>query len=34
VTINGQPYKQFDAGKEWIVLPGAIKEKQQIDVSY
>ncbi|MBN1509410.1 MAG: hypothetical protein JW955_21365 [Sedimentisphaerales bacterium] len=34
VTINGQPYKQFDAGKEWVILPGTIKDRQQIEVSY
>ena len=34
VTVNGQPYKQFDAAKEWVVLPGTVKDRQQIDVSY
>jgi hypothetical protein len=34
VTVNGQPYERFDAKKEWVVLPGTVKGKQQIEVSY
>lgn len=34
VTINGQPYEKFDARKEWVILPGAVKDRQQIEVSY
>jgi hypothetical protein len=34
VTINGQPYERFDVAKEWIILPGAVKDRQQIEVSY
>ena len=34
VTINGQPYDQFDVNKEWIVLPGTVEGQQQIMVSY
>ncbi len=34
VTVNGQPYEQFDAKKEWVILPGTVKGQQQIEVSY
>jgi hypothetical protein len=34
VTVNGQPYERFDAKKEWVILPGTVKDKQQIEVSY
>ncbi len=34
VTVNGQPYERFDAQKEWVILPGTIKGRQQIEVSY
>jgi hypothetical protein len=34
VTVNGQPYERFDAAKEWVILPGNIKDRQQIEVSY
>jgi len=34
VTVNGQPYERFDAKKEWVVLPGTVKGKQQIEASY
>jgi hypothetical protein len=34
VTLNGQKYDQFDAGKEWIVLPGDLKGSQEVIVRY
>ena len=34
VTVNGQPYERFDAKKEWVILPGNVKGRQQIEVSY
>jgi len=34
VTINGQPYERFDARREWVILPGTVKGRQQIEVSY
>jgi hypothetical protein len=34
VTLNGRKYDQFDAGKEWIVLPGDLKAVQDVVASY
>jgi hypothetical protein len=34
VTLNGEEYKQFDADKEWVVLPGRLKGVQEIVASY
>jgi len=34
VTVNGQPYERFDARKEWVILPGAIEGRRQIEASY
>ena len=34
VTVNGQPYERFDVRKEWIILPGTVKDRQQIEASY
>jgi hypothetical protein len=34
VTINGLAHERFDAAKEWVILPGTIRGRQQIDVSY
>lgn len=34
VTLNGAPWENFDAAKEWIILPGALKSRQTVVVSY
>ncbi|MBN1844646.1 MAG: hypothetical protein JW810_03115 [Sedimentisphaerales bacterium] len=34
VTVNGRPYEQFDADREWIILPGALNERQEIIARY
>jgi len=34
VAVNGQPYDRFDAKKEWVILPGTVRGRQQIEVSY
>jgi hypothetical protein len=34
VILNGQPYDQFDAGKEWIILPGDIKGDIELTAQY
>jgi hypothetical protein len=34
VTVNGKPYDQFDAKKEWIVLPGTAHGVQEIVAKY
>lgn len=34
ITINGKDYKNFDPNKEWISLPGNIKEIQKLLVKY
>jgi hypothetical protein len=34
VTVNGQPWPDFDAAKEWVVLPGAPAKKTEIIVRY
>lgn len=34
VTINGRPYENFDADKEWIILPGKLSERQEVVATY
>lgn len=34
VTVNGKDYDKFDAGKEWIVLPGTVLGPQEIVAHY
>jgi hypothetical protein len=34
VTLNGRKYDRFDAGKEWIVLPGDLQAVQDVVASY
>jgi hypothetical protein len=34
VTLNGSKYEQFDAGKEWVILPGTLQGKQEIVARY
>ncbi|MCC6198282.1 MAG: hypothetical protein IT518_27835, partial [Burkholderiales bacterium] len=34
VTVNGKPYTRFDAKKEWVVLPGNIQGRQEIEAQY
>ena len=34
VTINGKPWTRYDAGKEWVVLPGSADGPQEIVVRY
>jgi hypothetical protein len=34
VSVNGRPYEQFDAKKEWVVLPGDVAGVQQIVARY
>ncbi len=34
VTLNGAKFDQFDAGKEWVILPGTLQGKQEIVASY
>ena len=34
VTVNGQPHDRFDPKKEWVILPGTVKGRQQIEVTY
>jgi hypothetical protein len=34
VTVNGKAYNNFDASKEWIVLPGSVQGVQQLIVQY
>jgi len=34
VTVNGKPYDQFDAEKEWVVLSGAVEGVQEVVAEY
>jgi hypothetical protein len=34
VLLNGAPYNKFDVGKEWIILPGTLKGRQEIVAQY
>ncbi len=34
VTVNGKPYDEFDAQKEWIILPGTVSGEQEIVATY
>jgi hypothetical protein len=34
VTLNGADYDRFDAKKEWIVLPGALRGPQEVVARY
>jgi hypothetical protein len=34
VTLNGKNYDQFDADKEWIVLPGSLAGVQEVTARY
>lgn len=34
VTVNGKPHDQFDAAKEWVILPGKLKGPQEIKLQY
>jgi len=34
VTVNGKPYDEFDAQKEWIILPGTVGGEQEIVATY
>ncbi|MDY0357288.1 MAG: hypothetical protein RBR19_15505 [Sedimentisphaerales bacterium] len=34
VTVNGQPYRYFDADREWIVLPGNLNDRQEVIAIY
>jgi hypothetical protein len=32
--LNGKPYGNFDANKEWIILPGNIRGVQEVIANY
>ncbi len=34
VTVNGKQYSNFDANKEWIILPGTIRGVQELVAQY
>lgn len=34
VTVNGKPYADFDAAREWIILPGNLRGSQKIVAQY
>jgi hypothetical protein len=34
VTVNGQDHAQFDADKEWVILPGTLNGTQEVVVTY
>ncbi|MCE5226437.1 MAG: hypothetical protein LLG05_11355 [Porphyromonadaceae bacterium] len=34
VTVNGKQYSNFDANKEWIILPGPVQGVQEIVAQY
>ncbi|MGE5293867.1 MAG: hypothetical protein ACM3VT_03480, partial [Solirubrobacterales bacterium] len=34
VALNGQTYDKFDRQKEWVILPGTLKGRQEIVAKY
>jgi hypothetical protein len=34
VNVNGQPFTQFDAQKEWVILPGNVQGRQEITARF